>query len=93
MSSRKIIVLNASDNVGVVISNLSKDEKITIDGEAICAISDIDFGHKIALKDLPIGALVKKYGVPIGVITQQVHAGEHIHVHNMESLYMKQFTK
>lgn len=93
MSIKKIIVLNPLDNVGVVISNFSKGEIINIDGEAICASSDITFGHKIALKDLSRGDVVKKYGVAIGVMTKEVKSGALIHVHNMESLYMKQFTK
>jgi ribosomal protein L2 len=93
MSNKKVITLNPEDNVGIVISNLSKGDVIIIDKEAICATSDISFGHKMALKELPNGTIVKKYGVPIGITTKDVNSGDHVHVHNIESLYMKQYTK
>ena len=42
--------------------------------------------HKFALANLAAGARVKKYGAVIGAMTAPVAAGEHVHVHNMESL-------
>jgi len=93
MSSNKIIKLHALDNVGIVISNLKKGEEININEETISVVSDITFGHKIALKNVPVGDKIIKYGVPIGVSTLQIESGAHVHVHNIESLYMKQFTK
>ncbi|WP_298487890.1 UxaA family hydrolase [uncultured Maribacter sp.] len=93
MSSKKILILNSNDNVGIVISNITKGDVIFLNEEMISATSDVSFGHKIALKELPVGTIVKKYGVPIGVTTTDINPGDHIHVHNIESLYMKQYTK
>ena len=42
-------------------------------------------GHKFALRDLPKGHKVLKYGHPIGVLTKDVKKGEHIHSHNMQT--------
>lgn len=42
-------------------------------------------GHKYALRDLPAGETVIKYGNPIGHLTRDVRKGEHIHSHNMET--------
>ncbi|WP_111709390.1 UxaA family hydrolase [Lutibacter citreus] len=93
MAKSKIIILHPSDNVGVIISDVKKGESIEISGGIIKTISDITFGHKMALKNLSKGEKVKKYGVPIGIITSNVDAGGHVHIHNIESLYMKQYTK
>lgn len=93
MSKKKIVVLHEEDNVGVAISNLEEGDTVYVEEKAIQLHSDIGFGHKIALKHLSSGEKVLKYGVPIGITTSEVKQGEHLHVHNMESLYMKQFTK
>ncbi|TYA89244.1 UxaA family hydrolase [Seonamhaeicola marinus] len=93
MSAKKVVVLHEEDNVGVAISNLQEGDTVYVKEMVIRLHSDIAFGHKIALKDLPSGEQVLKYGVPIGITTSEVKQGEHLHVHNMESLYMKQFTR
>jgi (2R)-sulfolactate sulfo-lyase subunit alpha len=43
----------------------------------------IPIGHKIALRDLPVGATAVKYGVEIGKVVAPIAAGEHAHVHNI----------
>src|SRR5690349_6525851 len=40
-------------------------------------------GHKVALRDLAAGEEVHKYGQLIGVATQAIRVGEHVHVHNL----------
>ncbi len=43
-------------------------------------------GHKFALRDIAEGETVVKYGMPIGVATRPVAAGEHVHTHNLRTL-------
>jgi (2R)-sulfolactate sulfo-lyase subunit alpha len=45
----------------------------------------IPIGHKIALRDLPVGATAVKYGVEIGKVVAPIAAGEHAHVHNIKT--------
>ena len=45
----------------------------------------IGTGHKIALCALAGGAKVIKYGQPIGLTTQPIGVGEHVHIHNVVS--------
>lgn len=45
----------------------------------------VPMGHKFALRAIAAGALVRKYGEPIGVATQVIAAGSHVHVHNVRS--------
>ena len=43
-------------------------------------------GHKIALVPMPAGTEVVKYGEVVGRMTSGAGVGEHVHVHNVESL-------
>jgi altronate hydrolase len=52
----------------------------------VVVTDDIAQGHKVAVVDLASGALVRKYGQPIGVTSGPVRAGQHVHVHNLVSL-------
>lgn len=45
--------------------------------------SDIPEGHKVSLREISAGEPVKRYGQIIGFATTDIHAGDHIHTHNM----------
>ena len=53
---------------------------------ALRATDKVPLGHKQALRDLEAGAVVRKYGWPIGRLTKDVAAGGHVHSHNLETL-------
>ena len=53
--------------------------------EGITALSDIPFGHKIALRDISAGEAVIKYGYPIGYALTDIKKGEHVHTHNLKT--------
>lgn len=56
------------------------------DKELTCTLRDaVPLGHKFALVDLAEGADIIKYGVRVGVATQQIERGSYVHVHNMRS--------
>ena len=79
MNGRRHIIVHEADTVATV---LDADTQATrLQGGLPCA-AGIPFGHKVALRDLPSGAPVVKYGVAIGVATQAIAQGEHVHVHN-----------
>jgi altronate hydrolase len=40
-------------------------------------------GHKIAIRDIAVGAPVRRYGQIIGFASQAIRCGEHVHVHNL----------
>ena len=46
----------------------------------------LNAGHKVALRDLKRGHIVQKSGMPIGVVTADIPAGSHVHVHNLSSV-------
>ncbi|MEI9887153.1 MAG: altronate dehydratase family protein [Rhizomicrobium sp.] len=52
-------------------------------GEDVVAREIIPSGHKIATADIASGGAVRKYGQVIGVATQGIAAGAHVHTQNL----------
>lgn len=87
---KKVYVIDTTDNVGtVVIEALKQGDEVGTNGEiqdiTVTANADIAYGHKIALKDIAKGETVMKYGLSIGTASQDIKAGDHVHVHNVDS--------
>jgi altronate hydrolase len=74
------------DDVAVALRPIDRGERIEVGGQEIAAAEAIPHGHKIALRDLPPGAEVRKFGWPIGRTKAAVSAGAHVHTHNVETL-------
>jgi altronate dehydratase len=77
--SRINLTVHSDDNVSTLLDT-KIDDHITADG--ILMFESIPFGHKIAIKDIAKGQAIIKYGVPIGIATQNIKAGGHVHVQN-----------
>ena len=45
--------------------------------------TDLDTGHKVALRDIAAGENVIKYGFPIGHATRDIKKGERVHTDNL----------
>lgn len=73
------------------ISNLELLPSLQVhpDDDVAVALKDLPTGiakgHKYALRDLPQGHRVRKYGHTIGILQEDVKQGEHIHEHNMKT--------
>jgi altronate dehydratase small subunit len=86
----KVFVIDKEDNVGTaVLDPIRAGETVEaygrVTGVSVVARDEIAYGHKIALRDIPKGEQVMKYGLSIGTASQDIRAGEHVHVHNVES--------
>lgn len=83
----KATVIDARDNVAVVLGEVKKGDTITWikGGESfeITAPSDIPPYHKIANAFIPKGEPVVKYGEHIGLAAEDIQPGCHVHVHNV----------
>lgn len=55
--------------------------------EEILLLEAVDLGHKVAIVDIPEGAPVTKYGVPIGLATRDIRRGEWVHLHDCRSAF------
>ncbi|MFL6721968.1 MAG: UxaA family hydrolase, partial [Sphingomonas sp.] len=64
---------------------LTRGERFEVAGRQIEVREDIPNGHKIALRDMPAGATVRKFGWPIGELTTAVVAGGHVHTQNLRT--------
>lgn len=81
----KWIQINKDDNVVVALHELAVGERIQLEDKLIKATMDIPKGHKIAIKEIPQGAMILKYGMPIGQATTDIGIGEHVHTHNTKT--------
>lgn len=84
----RAIVLARTDNVATLIDAGRAGERCTLQGEAegtTSLLQDVPFGHKVCVRDTPAGGDVVKYGQVIGKASTALRAGEHVHVHNVES--------
>ena len=82
--THQLLLLAPGDDVAIALQELAPGATAAAgDGPSVTAVSGIPRGHKVALRDLPAGTLVRKYGHVIGVTTSAVRAGEHVHVHNL----------
>lgn len=71
--------VHARDNVATVLDDHTGCDRLA-DGRP--CTPGIPFGHKVALRAITFGQPVIKYGVAIGVATQDIPQGAHVHVHN-----------
>jgi len=85
----KALRMNDRDNVATAISDLAIGEKVLVkDGKKmqITLLAEVQFGHKFAVQPISKGDDIIKYGEVIGRATADIVKGEHVHVHNIESL-------
>ena len=86
---RNAMIIDGKDNVAVAIEPIAKGETATYVWEgreiSLPALEDITIYHKLATRDIAKGEPVVKYGEHIGVAACDIKAGQHVHVHNVES--------
>ena len=82
-----LLRLAPDDDVAVVRVAARDGDLLAVPGEPASGWPTcrdaVPAGHKVALRDLAVGAPVHKYGHVIGVTTRAVRTGEHVHVHNL----------
>jgi altronate dehydratase small subunit len=84
-------IVEDEDNVATALRAVEAGETVTVavgdEERTVDLVDDVAFGHKLAVEDIPAGETVRKYGKSIGNATEDVVAGEWVHVHNVESNY------
>ncbi len=83
----RLIRLADPDNVLMIATTLTAGEIVQVAGHAIDVPATLSLGHKLAARDIAAGETITKYNFPIGVATQNIALGEHVHVHNVRSDY------
>lgn len=82
------IVLHPADNVAVCRRNVAAGEALPMGDDVVIARADVALGHKIARRFIPLGAEVVKYGIAVGSATEDIRAGDWVHLHNLKSNYI-----
>ena len=75
-----IIRLHEADNVVMARATLLPGTAV---GDGVITAQRIPPGHKVAVRRIEEGELVRKYNQIIGFATQAIAPGEHVHVQNM----------
>ncbi len=86
-----ILLHEADDDVGVATLDLSAGETIeavTLEGESVAEIElvdDVPLAHKVAMRARDVGDDVVEYGRAIGLASDAIATGAHVHTHNLKS--------
>jgi altronate hydrolase len=76
-----VIRIHAHDNVVIARQQLLGGTVLTTEGVTVSGL--VPPGHKVATCDIAQGQPVRRYGQIIGVATQPIAAGQHVHTHNL----------
>jgi altronate dehydratase len=79
------IVISGEDNVATALEALEAGQTIQAGGAMVKVAEAIPRGHKVALLAIRAGAVIVKYGSPIGHASSDIAAGAHVHTHNVAS--------
>ena len=82
---RTCFQIHPNDNVAVALRDLPKGSPLAPDFPDVVLSEDIPMGHKAALREIPAGAPVIKYGFPIGRASRPIEKGAWVHSHNLSS--------
>jgi hypothetical protein len=84
MAVKRMLIIHSGDNVGVVLEDTGKGIEAVFRDISVVAQEDIEFAHKIALRDIAVGEEIIKYGESIGYALKEIRKGEWIHIHNID---------
>ncbi|MCC7546267.1 MAG: UxaA family hydrolase [Burkholderiales bacterium] len=87
-----VLLLAPGDNIAVAASDLPAGTEREVGGNRVVLEREVLVGHKFAIRRIARGERVIKYGAPIGVATQDIAAGEYVHLHNCTSDYIPTYT-
>jgi len=78
------VLLHPEDDVAIAKSQLAPGTVLMLsEGIDVRVRQAIPSGHKVALRAVPAGQPVRRYGQVIGAALRAVEPGEHVHSHNL----------
>jgi altronate hydrolase len=83
LSSVDAVFLHADDNIAVAGRRCSMGHELQAGPYRVRLPADVPLGHKIALRPIPRGERVRKFGQTIGFATCDIQPGEWVHTHNL----------
>lgn len=88
----RLLRLAPGDNVCVTTRTIEAGEPVMIGGMTVRLAQRVPTGHKVAVARIAPGEAVFKYGAPIGSASREIHPGQHVHTHNLQSGYLPTYT-
>ena len=89
-AARDAVVLSTKDNVATALRALLPGQVVSLETPSsrveLTLTEAIPRCHKFAIEAIAAHQPILKYGEVIGVASQAVAPGEHVHVHNISSL-------
>jgi altronate dehydratase len=86
---QKAVLISPKDNVATALVDLRAGDTIELtanrEKQFVKLVSEVPFGHKFSVTEIPVNALVIKYGEAIGLSATPIKPGEHVHTHNVVS--------
>lgn len=83
-------MIHKEDNVATALRDLRDGETVSVRSDnairTVRVSEYIPYGHKFAIRSILKGENIQKYGEVIGRATDDIAAGKHAHVQNIESL-------
>ncbi len=80
-TDKSISRLHPDDSVVVALKPLHRGHRLSEENATV--LDDIPAGHKVAVRPIPAGAAIIKYGQIIGFAAADIAAGRHVHTHNV----------
>ena len=80
--------VHPQDNVATLLDDVNGDGDVQVlgsHGAPVAVHESIKLGHKVALRAIPTGEAIVKFGVAIGHASRDIAAGEWVHLHNLAS--------
>src|SRR4051812_18138491 len=77
--------LRPEDNVAIAARPLDAGLHVQQNGSRLTLGQRVAMGHKFALRPIPAGEPVYKYGQVTGSASKATPAGAHVHVHNVRA--------
>lgn len=83
MAADRVLVLRPDDDVAIATTDLPAGTRLTVGDTTLVLPGDVPRSHKLALRAVPAGGVVHKYGQSIGRATADIAPGDHVHTHNL----------
>lgn len=89
MQLKRALILHPDDNVATAVEEIGAGEEVAVPLAGggfltLTAEEAIPFGFKLALQEIPQGAIIRKYGETIGKASAAIVKGTLVHIHNLE---------
>ncbi|MBL0730449.1 UxaA family hydrolase [Piscinibacter sp. HJYY11] len=78
-----LILLSEADNVAVARHDIAAGTALAAGPVQVVSRQAIPSGHKLALRRIAAGEVVRKYGQVIGLASEDIAPGDHVHGHNL----------